>query len=297
MTISLLSIVVLQWNRSDLTKTCVESIRANTTSEYELIIVDNGSERSDSQWASSAADVAVLLAENQGFARGMNAGLARATGSAVAFVNNDTAMPPEWDTRLMETLAGERVGIAVPAVTAGGNVSSVRSEPGTSTRHARPFVDLPSGVVYLLPTDLFRSLGGWREDYPMASAEDLDLLFTTWTIGKDVIIDDRVLVDHVGSATASAQLPSMGRIWRDNRRRFVEIWASMTESSFRDRYEWTGEVDGGRLDQARIAAYWMSRYFTESDDLARERSTKRTAEASAKDEPTSGRSRWWRKPG
>ena len=291
-----LSIVVLQWNRHDLTKECVDSIRSTTAAEYELIIVDNGSEGPASNWASEAADVAVLLDTNEGFARGMNAGLNKAKGSVVAFVNNDTTVPPNWDTILFETLDTPGAGIAVPAVTAGGNVSSVRSEPGTSTRVARPFIDLPSGVFYMMSTELIRALGGWREDYPTASAEDLDLLFSVWVIGKDVIIDDRVLVDHVGNATASTQLPSMGRIWRENRRKFVKTWASMNEDSFRDRYRWNGEVSGDRLDEARIAAYWMRRYFAESDDLARERSKARSSGDSAQDASAIGRTRWRRKP-
>ena len=291
-----LSIVVLQWNRHDLTKECVDSIRSTTVAKYELIIVDNGSEDPAAAWATEAADVAVLLAKNEGFARGMNAGLDKANGSVVAFVNNDTTVPPNWDSMLLETLDTPGVGIAVPAVTAGGNVSSVRSEPGTSIRVARPFIDLPSGVFYMMSTELIRALGGWREDYPVASAEDLDLLFSVWSTGMDVVIDDRVLVRHVGSATASKQLPSMGRIWRSNRQIFVETWMAMTEALFRDRYEWRGEVLEDRLDQARIAAYWMSRYFNESDDLAQARSAARSAASGTAGTSAALRPRWWRKP-
>ena len=291
-----LSIVVLQLNRHDLTKECVDSIRSTTTAEYELIIVDNGSEDPASNWASEAADVAVLLDTNEGFARGMNAGLHRANGSIIAFVNNDTTVPPNWDSMLLETVDTPGVGIAVPAVTAGGNVSSVRSEPGTATRLARPFIDLPSGVFYVMRTDLIRSLGGWSEDYPVASSEDLDLLFSTWAIGLDVVIDDRILIQHVGSATASTQLPSLGRIWRDNRKHFVENWADMTDGSFRERYDWDGEILENRLEQARIAAYWMGRYFKESDDLARALSKARPAAADSAKMPASRRRRWRRKP-
>ncbi len=66
----LLSIVVLNWNALDLTRTCVASLRSTTDVDYELVIVDNGSEPEVAAWVKDAADVPVLLPENLGFAPG-----------------------------------------------------------------------------------------------------------------------------------------------------------------------------------------------------------------------------------
>ena len=46
----LTSIVIPVWNKPDLTKRCIESIIKNTTSHYEIIIVDNGSEGETSSY-------------------------------------------------------------------------------------------------------------------------------------------------------------------------------------------------------------------------------------------------------
>jgi len=268
MSVAHISIVVLQWNNLELTQRCVASLRTNSLRDHEIIIVDNGSDEDAVSWAQAAADRSVLLDRNLGFARGMNAGLAVAESDVVMFVNNDTTFPTNWDEHLTDTLGEGSAGIVAPAVTSGGNASSVRSEPGGSTRLARRFVDLPSGVVYVMSTPYVRSLGGWSEDYEMASSEDLDLLFAIWVTGKEVVIDDRVLVDHLGSATVSTQLPDKGRLWRQNRKQFVDLWHEMDESRFRQRYNWAGQVSGQRLSEARIAAYWMSRFFAESDEHA-----------------------------
>jgi len=275
-----LSIVVLQWNRHDLTRKCVDSIRDHTSVDHELIIVDNGSEPESARYASTAADVSVSLGENLGFARGMNAGLGAATADTVAFVNNDTIFPSGWAERMVTLAHAENAGIVAPAVTSAGNTSSVRTTPGTGTRNARPFIDLPSAVVYAVATEFIRGLGGWQTDYPTASSEDLDLLFATWSTGRDVIIDDTVLVDHLGSATADT-LKGKGRLWRQNRQILVENWRDMDEGSFRSRYGWDGPVSAWRLEEARVAAYWMGRFFDAADAQAMQ-----TARQTAVDEST-----------
>ena len=262
-----LSIVVLQWNRHDLTRKCVDSIRDHTAVDHELIIVDNGSDPESVGYAENAADISVVLTENLGFAHGMNHGLERATADAVAFVNNDTVLPPGWAERMLTLLADESVGIVATAVTSAGNASSVRTAPGASTRRARPFIDLPSAVVYVMATGFVRGLGGWQTDYPIASSEDLDLLFATWATGREVVIDDTTLVDHVGSATADT-LKGKGRLWRQNRQILVENWRDMDEGAFRSRYGWDGPVIAWRLEEARIAAYWMGRFFDAADAQA-----------------------------
>ncbi len=93
MTTPAISLIVLAWNQRLLTERCVASLRAHTDVPYELIIVDNGSSADAATFARDVADVAVLNETNLGFAAGMNRGLASASGTYVAFINNDTEFP------------------------------------------------------------------------------------------------------------------------------------------------------------------------------------------------------------
>ena len=198
----LLSLIVLGWNHLDLTKRCVESLRRNTDVSHELIIVDNGSTDGSSRFTLEASDHAVLNNVNLGFAAGMNTGLGVATGEYVAFINNDTTFPPRWASRIIETFdSHQNAGIVTPAVTKAGNPVTVRSDPGNEQVVLTPFGEFPSGVVYVMPTDLITALGGWNEGFKTASAEDLDLVFTVWAHGFDVVLDERVLVDHRSQAS------------------------------------------------------------------------------------------------
>ncbi len=269
----------------------------------ELILVDNGSDDPIPQWANEVADVAVLNPSNLGFAPGMNAGLEVAQGEFVAFVNNDTVFPPAWASRLIETF--ERfpsAGIVLPAVTAAGNPFAVREAAGTQQVVAAPFRDLPSGVVYLVRTSDMRALGGWDERYHMASREDLDLLFMMWGNDRDVVLDERVLVEHESSATVNEQRDDKREYWRENWERFIERWLATDDVPALDGVDEATRLV--RLREAQTAAFWMARWMEERQRFyAKNREWKserkhrqlETAKASAALEQASTTRRWWRR--
>lgn len=278
-----LSVVVLAWDQLHLTERCVTSLRSHTDVDYELIVVDNGSEPDVAARAGEIADVAVLHAENLGFAAGMNAGLAAASGAHVAFVNNDTVVPPAWASTLLSSLEeSPTVGIVLPAVTAAGNRVSVRERPSDRVEVFTPFSELPSGVFYLMRTDVARSLGGWNEDYPVATAEDLDLLFTVWCNDLDVVLDERVLVEHESQGTLAAKLDEPWALQAENLVRFLDRWTSPAPEVPRLASCPPG-VHARNLRSARAAATWLRRYVEARDRAGRlERQLERLREAPAR---------------
>lgn len=258
----MLSVIVLNWNQRDLTDRCVRSVREHTDVDYELIVVDNGSDPPIADWARSVADQAVLNDSNLGFAPGMNAGLNVARGSHVVFANNDTVFPGHWASRLLETFASTpRAGIVLPAVTAAGNPFAVRDTPGTDRVVAPPFQHLPSGVVYLADTDDMRSLGGWDERYRLAGREDLDLLFMMWSNDRQVVLDERVLVEHEASATLNEQPAAKQDLRNENWERFIERWSVASDIPRLSDLDDT--TCATRLREARTAAFWMERWMQE----------------------------------
>jgi GT2 family glycosyltransferase len=78
----------------------------------EVVLVDNGSLESAASQIGRAAGVRVRrLSKNLGFAAGVNAGVARATGDIVALLNDDALADPGW-------LASAEAALADPAVAA-----------------------------------------------------------------------------------------------------------------------------------------------------------------------------------
>jgi glycosyltransferase involved in cell wall biosynthesis/GT2 family glycosyltransferase len=255
-----LSVVVLAWDNLELTQACVESVRQHTDVSYELIIVDNGSRPDAAAYARQAADIAVLNTTNLGFAAGMNRGLDRASGEFVAFCNNDIVLPAGWASNLVESARRHpEAGIVVPALDAASNPATVRSRPGDMVQALRPFSSPPPAVVYLMRTTIARAVRGWNEDYRIASGEDTDLAFTIWTNDLGVVLDERVLVEHVGGASARL-LGDWRDLWDRNRTQFLERWQDPSTEVVR-----LESCDPARFarnrDIASATAEWMGRFF------------------------------------
>lgn len=257
------TIIVLSYNTRELLMRCVESVRQHTDLPYELIVVDNASSDGSAEYVAAAADLAIVNEHNQGFSGGFNQGLAAARGSFVFFLNSDTKLPAGWASRLVATIERHRAGIVFPAVTAAGNPATVRTEATDRVVPIPPYLEPPSGVALLMRTDVSRALGGWNEDYEIASGEDTDLCFTVWVNGLSMVLDEAVLVDHVAKASAK-QLSDQKARWAENRQRFLERWTGGLDDVPRldslgpDQFETNKQV-------ARGVAFWMYRYFSQRD--------------------------------
>ena len=110
------AIVVLCWNRWDLTRRCLETLKAHTDlAEADVIAVDNGStDETPARLAELPWVRVVTNASNLGYVRGNNAGIAAAPPDAdVVLLNNDVEIHQDgWLDALRETAhASADVGI------------------------------------------------------------------------------------------------------------------------------------------------------------------------------------------
>ncbi len=88
-----ISIIIVNYNGSQLLAQCLKSIKAFTiVPKYEIIVVDNASTEGNLQQILSEFPDARLIQneENFGFAKANNIGLEYASGKYILFLNNDT---------------------------------------------------------------------------------------------------------------------------------------------------------------------------------------------------------------
>ena len=89
-----LSILIVNWNTRERTLACINSIRKFVPAQekVQIIVIDNASgDGSVEAIRESGVDVEIIEnKENAGFGRANNAGLQRATGRVVLFLNSDT---------------------------------------------------------------------------------------------------------------------------------------------------------------------------------------------------------------
>jgi len=98
-----LSVVIVNWNSRDDLAECLDSMRTQTHRDLEVIVVDNGSEDGSVDMVRARYPEVKLLEEreNLGFAEGCNRGIAVATGTWIATLNNDAVAEPRWAEALV----------------------------------------------------------------------------------------------------------------------------------------------------------------------------------------------------
>jgi len=259
-----LSVIVLTWNNLPLTRRFVDSVRLHTLMPYELIVVDNGSEEDAVAYGREIADTFISNETNRGFAVGMNQGLTASRGRLVAFCNNDTVVPADWDTLLARTASRPRAGLVVPALTAATNSRTVRAQPGTDVEVLPPFSAPPAGAFVVMATEVAREIGGWGEEYAIASGEDVDLAFKVWVNDLDLLYDTRVLVEHLDKGS-SRNLENWQELWRKNRQVFLDKWTS--SPAVPRLAACAPRRHSINLATAVSVAGWMSQYFRTRDRL------------------------------
>jgi GT2 family glycosyltransferase len=218
------SIIIPAWNLWDMTAACLRSLAKHTRHEnVEVVVVDNGStdatvtELEPLGKALFGADFRpVRLPENQGFARGCNAGAAASAGELLLFLNNDTTMTPGWLPPLRQALEQPRVGAVGPLLLyPNGTVQhcGIYFTPfmavghlyeGFPGGHAAPRKKRPlqaiTGAALLLRKSVFMDCGGFYEEY-RNGFEDMDLCCALRTQGHKLAVEGGSVIVHHTSQT------------------------------------------------------------------------------------------------
>src|SRR5512135_2442691 len=94
----MISVIISNYNRADLLRSCLDSLRAQAYREFEVIVVDNGSTDGSAEMVEREFPEATVrrLEKNTGFSAAVNEGIRLAKGELVALLNNDAVADPDW---------------------------------------------------------------------------------------------------------------------------------------------------------------------------------------------------------
>ena len=104
------AVVVPSWNGRRWLPGLFASLAAQTRPPDEVIVVDNGSADGSVEWLREADARLIELGSNHGFSVAVNRGIAETRCDAVALVNTDVELAPEWLERALARLADPGVG-------------------------------------------------------------------------------------------------------------------------------------------------------------------------------------------
>jgi glycosyltransferase involved in cell wall biosynthesis len=150
-----LSIVIPTLNNVEYTAICVGSILNNTTSDYEIIFVDDCSTDGTRALLRNFPSATVWFnPEPRGVTANWNKGIELSKGEYVAIINNDIVLTKDWDTPLINAL-NDDTWVASPFHTEHALPTDF---PNGTTRHDNGGFPL-LGCCFLTKRSLYDTIG------------------------------------------------------------------------------------------------------------------------------------------
>ena len=212
----LVSIVMAAWNAEQFIGEAIESARAQTHEDWELLVVDDGSTDGTAAKAESYRDdrIRVLRGPRVGVLTQLrNTGIESSCGDAVALLDSDDVWLPEKLERQVAVLAGRpEVGVvhtAAAALVDGERREMPRAPSGPAFRNMLETNFLVSSSV-LVRRDLFERLGAFDPDPLLHYAPDFDLWLRYASRTEFAYLDEVLLLYRVHGNQMSAHDREMG---------------------------------------------------------------------------------------
>ncbi len=228
----LVSIVIPNWNGIKFIKVCLESVLQSTFTNYEVIVVDNGSTDGSRELVEDLFHRVggtegpptrctchmVRLSKNLGFARACNEGIKAAEGKYVVLLNNDVEVEKTWLRELVEGMERHpECGMGTSKMVQYDNREQLYNTGDLfniwCTGGARGFGEIDCGQydeedyifgacagAGIYKKSLFKRIGLFDEDFFIFS-EDVDLNIRAQCVGERCIFLPKAVVYHWGTAT------------------------------------------------------------------------------------------------
>lgn len=214
-----IAIVILNWNGKKDTKECLNSLNKITYSNYEIILVDNGSADGSVEMLEKEYPEINLIKnkENLGFTGGNNVGIKKAlehNADYVLLLNNDTIVEQDFLENIMDVAQLDpSIGIVGPKIyyyslpyiiwSAGGRYIPFLGKARTyginkedcSKYNKMRQVSWVTGCAMLIKREVFNKLGLLEEQY-FSNYEDLDFCISAGRVGYKIYYAPQAVIYH-----------------------------------------------------------------------------------------------------
>lgn len=238
------SVVIPVHDKFEITYFCLCALLfAFNETTFEVIVVDDGSSDETVNIDDFVEGIQVVRHKSTlGFVNSCNDGAALARGEFVVMLNNDTEVTARWLDELVSAFRNfNNVGLAGSKLLypdghlqeAGGivwnsgnpwNVGRNANAADPSFNYLRQ-TDYVSGAAIMLPTELWKQLGGFSAEFAPAYFEDTDLAMKVRAAGHCVVYVPASTVYHYEGQSAGTNVSSgMKRFQEVNRPKFKRKW-------------------------------------------------------------------------
>lgn len=273
------SVIIPNWNGRHHLATCLDSLRAQTFQDFEVIVADNGSTDGSQDFMREYYPEFRLLelGTNRGFTGACNAGYGVAEGELIVLLNNDTEADPGWLAAIVAAF-NEHPGVGIVASkllmfddrqrfhAAGdyyrtdgvpGNRGVWQEDVGQYDRIEPVFSACGAAAAY---RRIMLEQIGFLDDAFYFSCEDVDLAWRAHLAGWQVLYVPQAVVYHKLKASGGSGATSSyfdGRnflylIWKNYPTALLkQHWPDIARAQWRISREalgaWRGEAARARL--------------------------------------------------
>ncbi len=249
------SIVLVTYNNLNLTIQCVNSILRNTTwPNYQLIVVDNGSEDGTGDYLERLRQEVptakvILNPDNRGFAAANNQGLREADGDILLLLNNDTVVPDGWLDPLVRHLRDPSIGLVGPVTNAVGNEAKIEvsytdiqqmqdfSDCYTKAHKGQSFdISMLAMFCVAFRRGILEEVGYLDEAFGIGMFEDDDYSRRVQAAGYRTVCAEDAFIHHYGQASFRKLIASgeYQALWDKNQAYFESKWGAWQAHVHRD---------------------------------------------------------------
>jgi len=210
------SVIVPSYARPAALAECLRALANQSVPNLEIIVVDDGSPEPLAPVCDAFEAVRCIRQENAGPAAARNHGARMASGSFLAFTDDDCRPRPDWMAGLiaahggaLERLVGGRVenGLAEnPFAMASQDLCDFLYDWFGAAEGTMPF--FTSNNIGC-SRERFLSLGGFDQTFPLAAAEDREFGLRWREQGGELIYSEAAVIDHFHPLT-------LRRYWRQH---------------------------------------------------------------------------------
>ena len=218
----MISIVIPNYNKFNLLSNCINSILLQTNSDFEVIIVDNGSQEQRPSLPSDSRLKFIWLESNLGFSKAVNIGIKESKGEFIALINNDIELALDWIEQVLKAFKDNNEARFITSKIMSfherdifddvGNVilsSGKAYKIGNGEKESGQYNQLryifgASGAASVYKREFFEKVGYFDEDF-FAYLEDVDLSFRANLYGFKCLYVPDAIVYHIGSATTGSR--------------------------------------------------------------------------------------------
>jgi hypothetical protein len=250
----IVTIIVLNFNGYQDTNKCLKSIKNTKYRNYEIILVDNGSDTKEAQKLKKDSSnlfkggkrVKFLrLKKNLGFTGGNNLALKKARGKYIVLLNNDTVVDKGWLSPLVEYMQKHKnVAVVQPKILQlndNDRFDYAGAAGGFIDKYGYPFTrgrifntqekDLgqydkiskifwASGAACMIRRSAIKKVGGLFSENLFNYMEEIDFCWRAWNAGFKVMYHPDSIVYHKGASTAKRNLYKK-RFWEHRNNLFI----------------------------------------------------------------------------